>query len=38
MREIEIDLELAMKEGYSMEGLYMSLCVLKFAHRWAVKE
>jgi len=32
------DLELAIKEGSSMGGLYMSLCILKFAHRWAARE
>jgi len=30
MREIEIDLELAIKEGSSMGGLYLSLWVLKY--------
>jgi len=29
MKEIEIDLELAMQEGTSMGGLYMALWVLK---------
>jgi len=29
MREIEIDLELAIQEGTSMGGLYMTLWVLK---------
>jgi len=37
-REGEIDLELAIKEGSSMGGLYMSLWVLKFAHWWAARE
>jgi len=29
MREIEINLELAIQEGFSMGGLYMTLWVLK---------
>jgi len=37
-RERELDLELTIKEGSSMGGLNMSLCILKFAHRWAARE
>jgi len=37
-RKREIALELAIKEGSSMGGLYMSLCILKFALRWAARE